>query len=104
VWLRRSFDEMSSLGFSIVVPSALLTVDILKQPGKAMIHSSRRDRKTKAIAEVLAIIADAHPPLAPLRPCPVLDTEEWLWESATEFCAALDRYAERAMQIKRENP
>ena len=69
-----------------------------------MIHSSRRDRKTKAIAEVLAMIADAHPPLAPLRPCPVLETEEWLWESATEFCAVLDRYAERAMQIKRENP
>ena len=61
-----------------------------------MIHSSRRDRKTKAIAEVLAMIADAHPPLAPLRACPVLETEEWLWESATEFCAA---YAERAMQI-----
>ena len=69
---------------------------MLKQPGKAMIHSSRRDRKTKAIAEVLAMIADAHPPLAPLRPCPVLEIEEWLWESATEFCAA---YAERAMQI-----
>jgi hypothetical protein len=28
---------------------------------------------------------------------------EWLWESATEFCAALNLYAERAMQIKREN-
>jgi hypothetical protein len=69
-----------------------------------MMHSSRRDRKTKAIAEVLAMIADAHPPLAPLRPCPVRETEEWLWESATEFCAALDRYAERAMQIKGENP
>jgi hypothetical protein len=69
-----------------------------------MIHSSHRDRRTKTIAEVLAMIADAHPPLAPLRPCPVLETEEWLWESATEFCAALDRYAERAMQIKRENP
>jgi hypothetical protein len=68
-----------------------------------MIHSLRRNRKTKAIAEVLAMIADAHPPLAPLRPCPVLETEEWLWESATEFCAALNRYAERAMQIKREN-
>ena len=76
----------------------------MKQPGKAMIHSSRRDRKTKAIAEVLAMIADAHPPLAPLRPRPVLETEEWLWDSATEFCAALDRYAERAMQIKRETP
>jgi hypothetical protein len=69
-----------------------------------MIHSSRRDRKTKAIAEVLAMIADAHPPLAPLRPYPILEKEEWLWESATEFCAALDLYAERAMQIKRETP
>jgi hypothetical protein len=68
-----------------------------------MIHSSHRDRRTKTIAEVLAMIADAHPPLPPLRPCPVLETEEWLWESATEFCAALDRYAERAMQIKRES-
>jgi hypothetical protein len=69
-----------------------------------MIHSSRRDRKTKAIAEVLAMIADAHPPLAPLRPCPVLETEEWLWESATEFCAA---YAERSQakgQIEAEPP
>ena len=68
-----------------------------------MIHSSRRDRKTKAIAEVLVMIADAHPPLAPHRPRPVLETEEWLWESATEFCAVLNRYVERAMQIKREN-
>ena len=76
----------------------------MKQLGKAMIHSSRRDRKTKAIAEVLAMIADAHPLLAPLRPRPVLETEEWLWDSATEFCTALERYAERAMQIKRETP
>jgi len=36
--------------------------------GKAMIHSSRRDRRAKAIAEVLAMIADAHRPLAPHRP------------------------------------
>ena len=60
-----------------------------------MIHSSRRDRKTKAIAEALAMIPNVHPELVP-RPRPVLETEEWLWESATEFCAA---YAERAMQI-----
>jgi hypothetical protein len=39
-----------------------------------MIHSSRRDRKAKAIAEVLAMIADAYPPLAPHRPRP--ETEE----------------------------
>ena len=68
-----------------------------------MIHSPRRERKTKAIAEALAMIADAHPPLAPHQPYPVRETDAWLWESATEFCAALDRYAGRAMEIKREN-
>jgi hypothetical protein len=68
-----------------------------------MTRSSRRDRKAKATAEVLAMIADAHPSLAPHQPRPTLETEEWLFESATEFCAALDRFAERAMQIKREN-
>ena len=31
--------------------------------GKAMIHTSRRDRKAKAIAEVLAMIANAQAPL-----------------------------------------
>jgi len=41
-----------------------------------MIHSSRRDRKAKAIAEVLAMIADAHPPVVLHRPRPDLDTEE----------------------------
>jgi hypothetical protein len=75
----------------------------LKQLGKAMIHSSRRDRKTKVIAEALAMIADAHRELEPHRPRPVRETDEWLWENATEFCDALDRYAERAIEIKREN-
>jgi hypothetical protein len=76
----------------------------LRKPDKAMIHSSRRDRKAKAIAEVLAMIADAYPPLAPHRPRPVLETEEWLFESATEFIEALEKYyAERATQIKRKN-
>jgi hypothetical protein len=56
-----------------------------KQLDKAMIHSSRRDRKAKAIAEVLAMIADAHPELEPYRPRPVLETEEWLFESATNL-------------------
>ena len=77
--------------------------EILRQPGKAMIHSSQRVRKTKVIAEVLAMIADAHPDLAPHHPRPARETDEWLLESATEFCAALDRYAGRAMQVKREN-
>jgi hypothetical protein len=66
-----------------------------------MIHSSHRDRKTKAIAEVLAMIPDVHPELVSHRPCPVCETDEWLWESATEYCAAMERYAERAMNIAR---
>ena len=69
-----------------------------------MIHSSSRDRKAKAIAEMLAMIADAHPELAPNDPRARRESDEWLWESATEFCAALDLYAERAMQIKRKTP
>jgi hypothetical protein len=56
-----------------------------------MIHSSHRDRKAKAIAEALAMIADAHPELDRHRPRPVRETDEWLWESATEFCAAHSR-------------
>ena len=69
-----------------------------------MIHSSHRDRKAKAIAEVLAMIADASPPLAPHRPSPVHEAEEWLFESATEFIEGLEKYyAERTTQIKRKN-
>jgi hypothetical protein len=71
--------------------------------GKAMIHSSRRDRKAKAIAEVLAMIANAQAPLAPHRPRPVLEADERLFETAAEFCAALEKYAECATQIKRVN-
>src|SRR6476619_4439307 len=74
-------------------------LEILNQRGKAMIHSSRRDSKTKAIAEVLAMIADAHPELAP-HPRSVRETEAWLWESATAFCAALDRYAGRCALVE----
>jgi hypothetical protein len=62
---------------------------------------SRRDRKTKAIAEALAMIADTHPELAPNHPRPVRESDEQLWESATEFCAALDHYIGRTMEIKR---
>ncbi len=77
--------------------------EVLNQRGKAMIRSSRRDRKTKAIAEVLAMIADADPELSPHHPSPVYGTDEWLWENATAFCAALDRFAGPAMHTKREN-
>jgi hypothetical protein len=37
-----------------------------------MIHSSRRDPKVKAIAEVLATIVDADPKVAPQHPRPEL--------------------------------
>jgi len=70
---------------------------------KAMTHSSRRERRTKAIAEVLAMIADAYPELAPDRPDSDREADEWLWDIATGFCAALDRYAGRAARMNRQN-
>jgi hypothetical protein len=70
-----------------------------------MIPSSHRNPKTKVIAEVLAMIADTHPETAKRYPRPNRETNEWLEESATEFCAALDRYTWRArggLKIVRE--
>jgi len=71
---------------------------------QTMIHSSRRDRKVKVIAEVLAMIANAHPPLAPHQPRPLLEGDEWLFESATEFArlwknmlSALSKLRERTI-------
>jgi hypothetical protein len=63
--------------------------EILNHRGEAMIHSSRRNPKAKAIAEVLAMIADAPHEIATHYPRPVRKTNEWLWGSATEFCAAV---------------
>ena len=68
-----------------------------------MIHSSRRDRKAKANAEVLAMIANAQAPLAPHRPRPVLEADERLFETAAVFCAALEKYAECGTKIERVN-
>ena len=59
---------------------------------KTMLYSSRRNRRTKAIAEALAMIASARE-LEPHRLDAAADVEEALYESATEFCAALERYA-----------
>jgi hypothetical protein len=56
-----------------------------------MSHSVHRDSKTKAVAEALALIADVHPESAPNHPRPVRKTDEWLCQSATEFCATMDR-------------
>jgi hypothetical protein len=52
---------------------------------------------------LLAMIANAQAPLAPHRPRPLLEPDERLFETAAEFCAALEKYAERATQIKRVN-
>jgi hypothetical protein len=68
-----------------------------------MIHSSRRDRKAKAIAEVLEMIANAQAQLAPHRPRPLLEPDERLFETAAEFCAGSEKFAARATHIKRVN-
>jgi len=53
--------------------------------------SARRDRKAKAIAEMLAMIADANPAIGGPRPV-FGDNEEALCEDVTEFGAALERF------------
>jgi hypothetical protein len=63
--------------------------DKSKQPGKAMIQSARRDRRAKAIAEVLAMIAYAQHPLKRQRPLPIRNADDRLSQTATEFRAAL---------------
>ncbi|HUZ90337.1 MAG TPA: hypothetical protein VMU78_00305 [Methylocella sp.] len=61
-----------------------------------MIHSSHRDRKTKALAEMLALIATTE--LAPYQLRPGHETNEWSREeSVSEFGAALDKYCAEHM-------
>ncbi len=64
----------------------------LNQPGRAMSPSTRRNGKAKAIAEMLAMIADAHPEFAPRRPRPARAADDWSWEDAADFTAALEKY------------
>jgi hypothetical protein len=66
-----------------------------------MSPSSRRDRKTKALAEMLAMMVDPYPQCAIQSSRPVRETDEGMWEGVTDFCTALDRYAGRAKHIKR---
>jgi len=58
-----------------------------------MIRSSRRERKAKVTAEVLAMIAAAHPRVA-LR-------QEWPFKRATEFVYALGKYYTKRPQIRK---
>jgi hypothetical protein len=62
-------------------------------PGKAMIHSSRRERKTKAIVEVLAMLADAHPKLMRHRPRPVRETDKIVSPPARSYAEDAPRAA-----------
>ena len=57
--------------------------------GKAVISSSHRSPKPKVLAEVLAMIADTHHETPIRHTQTVREADEW--ETATEFCAALDR-------------
>ena len=53
----RSFDENAVFNASSVATSALMPHwKFCRQLDKAMIHTSHRDRKAKAVAEVLAMI------------------------------------------------
>jgi hypothetical protein len=56
-----------------------------------MINSVRRDRKARAIAEVLALIADTHPEFTRGSPHLASETDDCLWEDATAFSAALEK-------------
>ena len=51
--------------------SLMSVVPSISHRGEAMIHSLREKPKVKAIAEVLAMIADAHPDLAAQHRCSV---------------------------------
>jgi hypothetical protein len=51
----------------------------------------------KAIAEMLAMIADADPVSASQQSRPGREPDEWLWEDAIEFCAALMIFIPRGL-------
>jgi hypothetical protein len=69
-----------------------------------MIRSERRTCTAKAVAEYLALIADVHHEFAPHPLGPVREADEELWECATEFGAAMEKFcAERAISMSTSN-
>jgi hypothetical protein len=62
-----------------------------------MTRSSRRIGRTKAIAAVLAMIADASP-----EPVPARESDEWLSQTALGFCAAMDGYSPKSRRPSRD--
>jgi len=60
-----------------------------------MIPSSHSNPRNKAITEVLAMIANAHP-----ETMAVHESNDFLWEDATEFCAALERLSRESLSVR----
>ena len=60
-----------------------------------MIPSSHRNPWNKAIAEALAMIANAHP-----ETMTVHESNDLLWEDAAEFCAALERLSCESLSFR----
>jgi hypothetical protein len=58
--------------------------------GCAMFRSERQTCTAKAVAEYFALIADAHPAPHPLDT--MREADEELWECATEFGAAIEKF------------
>jgi hypothetical protein len=67
-----------------------------------MTRSSRRIGRTKAIAAVLAMIADAFPEPVPQRRSPARESDEWLSQTALGFCAAMDGYSPKSRRPSRD--
>jgi len=96
--------------YSFIMPAVPSIIVLRRRPcsflgaayhSKAMIRSSHRERKAKVTAEVLAMIAHAHPRVALRQPRPALETEEWPFKSATEFVHALGKYHAKSPQIRK---
>ena len=71
---------------------------------RAMIRSERRTCTAKAIAEYLALIADVHHEFSPHLLDPVRAAGKELWQCATEFGAAMEKFcAERTISMSVSN-
>jgi hypothetical protein len=58
----------------------MIDVAVRDKEAKAMTRSPRQIGRTRTIAKALAMIADAFPETRPTR-----ESDEWLWQTATDF-------------------
>jgi len=66
-----------------------------------MIRSSHRNPKVQAMAEMLALMAASDLALAS-SPRRTSAAEEGSWESASDFCAALEKFVAHVAKAKRQ--